>query len=86
MMKLFAGASILVVGLASTAQAEILFPSLSRNPALTQVAEGCGKGFWRGPAGHCHPFEGPGGPNRGTEFACPAGYHIGTIHDKCFPD
>ena len=73
-------------GLATNAQASMTFTPQNSDSALTRVAEGCGKGEWRGPQGHCHPFEGPGGSNRGTEFACPPGYHIGKVHDRCFPE
>jgi hypothetical protein len=44
------------------------------------------RGFALWPQGHCHPFEGPGGSNRGTEFACPPGMHIGRERDRCFPN
>ncbi len=83
--KLMIGAAF-IIGFATAAQAAMSIPPRSADPSLTPVAENCGGGMWRGPHGHCHPFEGPGGPNRGTEFACPPGYHIGQIHDRCFPD
>jgi hypothetical protein len=77
----------LAFGLASAANAAMTSaPVVRGDPAIVKAAEHCGAGMWRGPHGHCHAFEGPGGPNRGTEFACPPGYHIGAIHDRCFPD
>lgn len=83
--KLLIGTA-LVFAFVSGAQAAMSLAPLSGDPTVTRVAEGCGKGMWRGPHGHCHPFEGPGGSNRGTEFACPPGMHIGKVHDRCFPD
>jgi hypothetical protein len=42
------------------------------------VAEGCGRGFWRGPGGMCHPmFNGR---------ACPPGYHLGPERRRCWPN
>ena len=45
---------------------------------VTQVAEGCGRGFWRGPGGRCHPMA--------RERACPPGYHLGREGRRCWPN
>jgi hypothetical protein len=65
------------------------------------AAEGCGPGWWRGPAGFCHPFAtnracpvgwhlGPEGrrcwPNQGYEHACPPGFHLGPEGQRCWPN
>lgn len=46
--------------------------------AIVKAAEGCGRGFWRGPGGHCHPMA----MNR----ACPRGYHLGPEGERCWPN
>ena len=81
-------AAVAAFGLSSVAEASMMAPAISGNDGsfVIKIAEGCGGGEWRGPQGHCHHFDGPGGNNRGTEFACPDGYHIGTRHDRCYPD
>ena len=52
--------------------------------AVVRVAEGCGNGFWRDPAGYCHPFQTPYGTNRGTTVGCPPGFYIGP-YNRCYP-
>jgi hypothetical protein len=69
----------LVLGLASAASAGITpAPVGNASSAIVKVAEGCGPGFWRGPAGHCHPFA--------VGRACPVGYHLGPEGKKCWPN
>jgi len=75
--KLILGA-LLTVGLAASAQAAMTVPSVDKGPAVTLVAEGCGPGFWRGPAGRCHPFA--------TNRMCPRGYHLGPEGRRCWPN
>jgi hypothetical protein len=65
------------------------------------AAEGCGPGWWRGPAGVCHPMATnracPVGwhlgferrrcwPNQGFERACPPGFHLGYEGRRCWPN
>jgi hypothetical protein len=40
---------------------------------ITRVAQGCGAGMHRGPAGACRPL-----------FTCPPGWHTGPYGKKCF--
>jgi hypothetical protein len=42
---------------------------------ITTVAEGCGVGRHRGPAGHCRPL-----------YNCPAGFHSGAHGIHCYRD
>jgi len=45
----------------------------------SNAAEGCGRGWWRGPGGVCHPMVGP-------HRFCPPGYHIGREGHRCWPN
>jgi hypothetical protein len=74
---IFIGA--LALGLAGPASAAVTFaPAGASNSSVIQVAEGCGRGWWRGPNGKCHPmYDGR---------ACPAGYHLGPEGKKCWPN
>ncbi len=45
------------------------------SPSSPRAAD---RGFWRGPAGHCHPFA--------TNRMCPRGYHLGPEGRRCWPD
>jgi hypothetical protein len=77
-MKLIV-ASAFAVGLglmASSAQAMPLAPLDQAASADTiRVAQGCGPGFHRGPAGACRPL-----------YNCPPGWHTGPYGKKCFRD
>ena len=75
--KLMLGA-LFAVGLTASAQAAMTVMPLSAGSVVTNVAEGCGAGFWRGPQGHCHPFA--------AGRACPRGYHLGPEGQKCWPN
>jgi hypothetical protein len=69
----------LAFGLATTSNAAMLPGPVGPNADLTiKVAEGCGPGMWRGPAGHCHPFA--------HGRLCPPGYHIGPEGRRCWPN
>ena len=69
----------LVLSLASTASAGISPAPISKAGDLViNVAEGCGRGWWRGPGGRCHPMP------RGR--ACPRGYHLGPQGRRCWPN
>lgn len=74
----FVLASLFVVGLAASAQAAMVAPSLEKGPAVTLVAEGCGPGMWRGPHGMCHPYA--------QGRFCPRGYHLGPEGHRCWPN
>ena len=79
MVRTFMLGGLLVCGLATAASAGV-FP-VQRNSADTlviTVAEGCGPGWWRGPAGHCHPLY--------NGRACPRGYHLGPERRRCWPN
>lgn len=78
MISKFVLGALFVVGLAASAQAAMVAPSLEKGPAVTLVAEGCGPGFWRGPNGNCHPYA------RG--HFCPRGYHLGAEGRRCWPN
>ncbi len=61
----------LVLGVATAASAAGFTPvPLGNYDALViKVSEGCGPGYWRGPAGRCHPFA--------VGRAGPPGYPLG---------
>ena len=47
----------LAFGLATAANAGITLAPVGKAESLvSKVAEGCGRGFWRGPGGQCHPM------------------------------
>ena len=76
-MKLFA-ASAFAIGLgfmSMSAQAMPLAPldQQAASPEIIQVAQGCGRGFHRGPAGACRPL-----------YNCPPGFHTGPYGKTCF--
>src|SRR5580658_800105 len=78
MRTVFLGVA-LAFGLATAGSAAVT-PAVvgNANSLVIKAAEGCGPGFWRGPAGKCHPmFDGR---------ACPPGYHIGPERKKCWPN
>jgi hypothetical protein len=66
------------VGLCASAQAAILVAAPPAGDGIVRVAEGCGPGFWRGPAGYCHPFA--------VARACPVGYHLSPEGQRCWPN
>jgi hypothetical protein len=70
--------ALLALGMAVSAQAAMIAPPVERGPAVTLVAEGCGPGWWRGAAGHCHPMA--------VGRACPRGYHLGPEGHRCWPN
>ncbi len=79
MIRTFFISSALVFGLATAAGAAVtpVPVGVSTSPVI-KVAEGCGRGFWRGPGGACHPmYDGR---------ACPPGYHLGPERKKCWPN
>jgi hypothetical protein len=71
--------SVLALGLTTAASAAMAPAPLSNtDSSVIKAAEGCGAGFWRGPAGRCHPFA--------VNRACPPGYHLGPQGKKCWPN
>ena len=68
----------LVFGLAASAEAAMTVVQPPAERGIVRVAEGCGPGFWRGPAGVCHPFA--------VARACPVGYHLGPEGGRCWPN
>jgi hypothetical protein len=70
--------ALLALGVTASAQAAMIAPPIDKGPALTLVAEGCGPGWWRGPAGHCHPMA--------MGRVCPRGYHLGPEGHRCWPN
>jgi opacity protein-like surface antigen len=71
-------AALLALGMAASAQAAMVAPPVQKGAAVTLVAEGCGPGWWRGPAGHCHPMA--------VGRVCPRGYHLGPEGHRCWPN
>jgi hypothetical protein len=79
MIRNFLIGTALALGLATAASAAVTPapPGISNSPVV-KVAEGCGRGWWRGPGGRCHPmFDGR---------ACPPGYHLGPERKRCWPN
>jgi hypothetical protein len=79
MTKTILLSAALALGLATAAGATVLPAPIGKTDSLiTNVAEGCGPGMWRGPGGRCHPmFDGR---------ACPPGYHLGPDRRRCHPN
>ena len=79
MMRTILLGTALAFGLATAATAGVPPVQVGdASTAIIKVAEGCGPGMWRGPAGRCHPFA------RGR--ACPPGYHLGPEGRRCWPN
>jgi len=73
----FVAASALVIGLGlmamSPSQAMPLSPlGQSASSNVTLVAQGCGRGYHRGPYGRCRPL-----------YNCPPGWHTGPYGQVC---
>ncbi len=71
----------LAFGLGTAANAGIApapLAAAASNGTIVKVAEGCGRGEWRGPGGRCHPFA--------VGRACPPGYHLGPHGQRCWPN
>jgi hypothetical protein len=80
MIRKIALGAALAFSLVTASSAAIMPVSVASPSDLTiKVAEGCGRGFWRGPGGACHPMA---GPNR----FCPPGFHIGPEGHRCWPN
>ena len=79
MVRTFLVGTALAIGLTSYASAAVKpAPVGVANSAIVKVTEGCGRGWWRGPGGRCHPmFDGR---------ACPPGYHLGPERHRCWPN
>jgi len=71
--------SVIALGIASSANATMLpAPVSGAQNAVVKVADGCGRGEWRGPRGRCHPMY--------NGRACPRGYHLGPERKRCHPN
>jgi hypothetical protein len=78
-MKMMILGTAMTLCLATAAGAGVIPAPLGNDDSVViKVAEGCGPGYWRGPAGRCHPFA----MNR----ACPPGYHLGPEGRRCWPN
>jgi hypothetical protein len=49
-------------------------PVVNQSPAIQQVADGCGPGYFRGPRGFCRPA---------VVAACPWGFHYAPYYGRC---
>jgi hypothetical protein len=79
MVRSIVFSAALVFGLVTAAGAGFTpVPVANSGSLFIKVAEGCGPGFWRGPAGKCHPMA--------VGRACPPGYHLGPEGKKCWPN
>src|ERR1019366_10530336 len=57
MMRTIVLGAALAFSFATTSNAAVTPVQAGTNSSFAiKVAEGCGPGFWRGPAGRCHPF------------------------------
>ena len=62
--------SLICVGPGDAAGAD---RSIAASRDIIHVAQGCGPGFHRGPAGACRPL-----------YNCPPGWHTGPYGKRCF--
>jgi hypothetical protein len=76
MKTLIAATFVAALGFAASAQAMPLAPAPA-DSLTTKVAQGCGPGFARGPAGHCRP--------KYMLRRCPPGMHRNVI-GRCRPN
>jgi hypothetical protein len=87
MLRSIVLSAALAVGLATAADAAIFLLPVGGDKVgivIVRVSEGCGTGWWRGPTGHCHPFNSAGGWPRGSHVACPPGMHVGAGGHECW--
>ena len=77
-MRSLIAAAIISLGALSVAQAMPVAPAPA-DGLTTLVAQGCGPGFHRGPAGRCRPNIGP------IIRPCPPGFHRGPL-GRCRPN
>ncbi len=76
MKMLVASAFAVGLGLMAIPASQAMPISPIDNPAsneIIQVAQGCGPGWHRGPAGACRPL-----------YNCPPGWHSGPFGKRCF--
>jgi len=79
MLRTMLMGAALVIGMSSVAGAAVMpAPIGDSSVGIVKVAEGCGPGWWRGPAGECRPMA----RNR----LCPRGFHIGPDGRRCWPN
>ena len=76
-MKILAVSAFAIAVSLSVVSASQAMPAVSGSQALssniTLVAQGCGPGYHRGPAGACRPL-----------YNCPPGWHTGPYGKRCF--
>jgi hypothetical protein len=53
--------AVLSFGVAPAAGAAVLLTPTGVEVGIARVSEGRGVGWWRGPTGHCHPFNSAAG-------------------------
>jgi hypothetical protein len=87
-MKIFAAAFI-VATLAGFGAANASMPlapaGVATNSDIIQVADGCGRGYFRGPHGRCHPIASRGFVSPPIiKRHCPPGYRL-TPRGHCRP-
>jgi hypothetical protein len=78
MIRTIVLSAALALGVATAAGAGVIPAPVGAASPVVKIAEGCGPGFWRGPAGRCHPMA--------MGRACPPGYHLGPEGKKCWPN
>ena len=103
MLKTLILGAVLVLSSGAFANAAMLpAPVGTGDGAIIRVADGCGGGWYRGPAGRCRPIRGPivvapgavvVAPGlgllavfRGGVYACPPGMHLGPEGRHCWPN
>jgi hypothetical protein len=72
------GAALTFSFVATSSATMMPVPVGSSSDLTIKIAEGCGRGWWRGPGGRCHPMV--------VNRMCPAGYHIGPEGNRCWPN
>jgi hypothetical protein len=75
MRKIIAVAFAASLGLCtvSAGAVPIAMPNEASDAMIIKVAQGCGPGMHRGPAGYCRPI-----------YTCPPGWHTGPYGLHCF--
>ena len=84
MHKTLLAASLLAACLTAPASALPLLVDPAPEANIVKVYDGCGPFGHRGPLGFCRPGGQLGGYIRG--LSCPAGWHIGPMGRRCWPN
>lgn len=87
MIKSLLMSAVLALAVTSNANAAMVAAPLGADDsAIVRVAQGCGPGYYRGPAGYCRHMRGPYMAPAYRPYMCPPGMHRGRYDRRCLPN